>query len=89
MLGKSKGWHDVFNMSLSLEMKRFEGRKQAFQKVASHKKKMKFANFKNQWGYAIQWDMLRVNNYEHFHCSSSLKKCKQKFQIVFSFEENK
>ena len=35
----------MLNMSSSLEMKRFEGRKQAFQKVGSHI--MKFVNFKN------------------------------------------
>ena len=45
-------------MSLALEMKRFEGCKQAFQKVTSHKI-MKFVNFKNG-GNNIQWGNLHV-----------------------------
>ena len=49
---------NMFNMSLSYEMKRFGGLQQVFQKAASHKI-MKFADFKNV-GSDIQWGTLHA-----------------------------
>ena len=74
-LGNPNFCMNIFSVSVSLEMKRFEGeKKMEFRKVAFHKI-MKFANFKlwrnrDSEGHLACYEKICLNL---FHCSQSTK----------------